>query len=379
MVYRGCVVKLENDFAVVLTSTMEYQKVVKKDGLEEGKEIIFVHEDIYRRNKVSIRTIGLAAAMFLMMFISMTWLNPWSTTKILANTAAVVSIDINPSVELEINQEQEVLKVIPINEDGKKVVSEELLGMAIDEAVLAIVDRAKALNYLTEERNTVLISTTMTAEKVSLDGKEIVGRIEQKLEEKIDLQEIQVAYLEGKKEDVEKARVQHVSIGKYGVLKKAEADGEQITVEEIKELKAQQILDKGVGKLRVKELKKKKSSEEISNQDIETEDKLPLVNGKQKNHLPGQETAPGLKKAPGLEKAPGQLKKVSPSEEEKKSVSETFKGEKKNNEQKKNDGINAVPTEEKSESDEEDERLKREIKKEKEKEKKQNDKGKEKD
>ena len=38
MIYKGCVVKLEKDFAVVITDQMEYLQIVKKDGLAIEKK-----------------------------------------------------------------------------------------------------------------------------------------------------------------------------------------------------------------------------------------------------------------------------------------------------------------------------------------------------
>ncbi|KXG75633.1 anti-sigma factor domain-containing protein [Thermotalea metallivorans] len=255
MVYRGCVIKIENDFALVLTNTMEYLKIVKKDGLVVGKEIIFVTGDLYKENKISVRRMGLAAAVVFFMVFSMTWMHPWIFSRIFASTAVIVSIDINPSVELEINRDEKVLKAIPVNVDGQKVISKELVGMAVDDAVLRIVNNAKEQHYLTEERNAVLISTTVMKEKERLDEKGIVAKIERKLAQQMELGQLHIVYVAGKKEDVQEARKRHLSLGKYEVYKKAEANGEKITIEQMKAMKVQQMMEKRMGPWEVKAIK----------------------------------------------------------------------------------------------------------------------------
>lgn len=257
MVYRGCVIKIENDFALVLTNTMEYLKIVKKDGLVVGKEIIFVTGDLYKENKIPVRRMGLAAAVVFFMIFSMTWLHPWISSRVLAGTAAIVSIDINPSVELEISREEKVLKAIPVNADGQKVISKELVGMAVDDAVLRIVNNAKTKHYLTEERNAVLISSTVMKEKETLDEKGIVEKIERKLEQQMEIGQLHIVYVAGKKEDVQEARERHLSLGKYEVYKKAEEKGEKITIDQMKEMKVQQMIEKRMGPWEVKAIKAK--------------------------------------------------------------------------------------------------------------------------
>ncbi|MEW9123815.1 MAG: anti-sigma factor domain-containing protein [Thermotaleaceae bacterium] len=248
MVYKGCVVKIEQNFAIVLTNGTQYLKVIKKEGLCLGKEILFVEDDIYRENRTKLRSLGRMAAVLAILILSMSSLgklHPWFA---LNSVAAVVSIDINPSLELEIDKENKILRGIPINEEARQLLEDDLKGMAVEDAVLQIIDRARALAFLTQEKNAVLISTAVLKEERY--HKQLEGEIEKKLEAEESFQGIAFTYVEGSKEDFKKAREEKISLGKYEVFKQAEKEQQPITLEEIKNMKVQDMLNKNVGRLK---------------------------------------------------------------------------------------------------------------------------------
>ena len=262
MVYKGCVIKVEDRFAVVLTTGAQYLKIIKKDGLILGKEILFVEEDLYREKVSNIRSFGLVAAVFILFFLSITLYNGLGQWLPLQQVAAVVSIDINPSLELEVNKENKVLRSVAINEEGKLLMDTSLKGLTIEAAVVKVVNKAKSLQYITAEKNTILISTVVLKEEAKVSQPQIEDAILEKIHEEDGLQELQVIYVRSKKEDMEKAREEKISIGKYEVYLEAKAEKREITVEQIRKAKVQELVNQGVGQLKVKEAVKKKSENE---------------------------------------------------------------------------------------------------------------------
>lgn len=262
MVYKGCVIKVEDRFAVVLTTGAQYLKIIKKDGLILGKEILFVEEDLYREKGLSIKSFGLTAAVFILLFLSITLYHRLGQWLPLQQVAAVVSIDINPSVELEVNKENKVLRSVAINEEGKQLVDTSLKGLTIEDAVVKVVNKAKSLQYITDEKNAILISTVVLKEEAKASQPQIEDAILEKIYEQDALQELQVIYVRSKKEDIEKAREEKISIGKYEVYLEAKAEKQEITVEQIRKAKVQDLVNQGVGKLKEKEAVKKKSEDE---------------------------------------------------------------------------------------------------------------------
>ncbi|PAB60018.1 anti-sigma factor domain-containing protein [Anaeromicrobium sediminis] len=278
MVYRGCVMKIEEDFAIILTDSMEYIKVVKKDNLDVGKRIIFVKDDIYKEKKVSYKNLGLIAAIFIMMIFSVTLINKMNIFNHVSHgAAAVVSVDINPSIEFEINKKNEVIKAVPLNNEGKELIDEDLKGKPIEEALSIIIRNAEEKEYITKEKNSVLISTTVIKDDFKEKTKELEKHIESKMKEKIELEEVNLVYVEGNKEDLKEAKKQEVSIGKYEVYKKSKEKNENKTLEQIKKMKVQDIVDEGLVESKGKTKKDKgnrKSDKKIEDNKERLKEKL---------------------------------------------------------------------------------------------------------
>lgn len=256
MIYKGCVVKIEKDFAIVVTNTMEYLKVIKKDGLVIGKQIIFVKEDIYREKQISLKHIGLIAAVFVMMIISVVSFGGLGDVSSAA--AAVVSIDINPSIEFEINQAKQVIKVLPMNQEAEELMDQDLVGMPIEEALLAVVVKAKEKNYITKEKNSVLISTVVMKDDFQIDQGQLEKEIEVQLKQDEGIESINLIYVEATKQDFKAAKKQKISIGKYEVYKQEKEKNPQITIEQVQKMKVQEIVDQGIGTLKTKQIQNKK-------------------------------------------------------------------------------------------------------------------------
>ena len=72
---------------------------------------------------------------------------------------AMVSLDVNPSVELQVNQKERVLNVKAMNEDGRIIVGDmDLSGSSLDVAVNALIGSMLQNGYLNELANSILIS-----------------------------------------------------------------------------------------------------------------------------------------------------------------------------------------------------------------------------
>ena len=72
---------------------------------------------------------------------------------------ATVSLDVNPSVEIQVNQKERVLDVVARNEDGKIIVGDmDLSGSSLQVAVNALIGSMLQNGYLNELTNSILIS-----------------------------------------------------------------------------------------------------------------------------------------------------------------------------------------------------------------------------
>ena len=72
---------------------------------------------------------------------------------------ATVSLDVNPSVEIQVNRKDQVLEVTPLNEDGKRVIGDmDFSGSDLDVTVNALIGSMLQNGYLSELANSILIS-----------------------------------------------------------------------------------------------------------------------------------------------------------------------------------------------------------------------------
>ena len=89
--------------------------------------------------------------------------------------ASVVSLDVNPSIELKVNRSEKVLVCTPLNEDAKAILADmsngaDLKGAKLDVAVNAIVGSLVRNGYLSSISSAIMISVedkdTVRAEKL---------------------------------------------------------------------------------------------------------------------------------------------------------------------------------------------------------------------
>ena len=73
--------------------------------------------------------------------------------------ASVVSLDVNPSVTLNVNAKETVLSAVPVNEDGGDILAGmDLTGVQLDVAMNAIVGALLTNGYVDELANSILIT-----------------------------------------------------------------------------------------------------------------------------------------------------------------------------------------------------------------------------
>ena len=108
-----------------------------------------------RARKLLRRAAGLAAALLLLIGgVSAAGL--WR----LEHTAvASVSLDVNPSVEIKVNEKEKVVSVTALNEDGQKIISNmDFEGSSLEVTVNALIGSMLRQGYLSVSANSLLVS-----------------------------------------------------------------------------------------------------------------------------------------------------------------------------------------------------------------------------
>lgn len=273
MIYKGCIIKIENDFAIVLSDDMKYMRVIKKDGMDVGNKIVFVKEDIYIENKINYKKISALAAVVFILFMSINIFNIKSNENMIP--AAVVSLDINPSIEFELNKKGIVTKVNDINKEANEIIDKEVIGKKIEEALYITINNAREKKYISSQKNSILIADVILDSTV----KEILN-IEEDLQVKLNNDKndsyIKVVYLKSNKNNMKNAHKNDMSIGKYEAFKEIEKKNANASVYEVKNMKVYQIFDQN-GKMNnnVIEVEEEEDSIEVEKNDITIENEDP--------------------------------------------------------------------------------------------------------
>lgn len=128
-----------------------------------------------RKKNLLRRAAGIAAALLLMVG-GVSAVGLWR----LENTAvASVSLDVNPSVEIKVNEKEKVVSVTALNEDGQEIIAEmDFEGSSLEVTVNALIGSMLRQGYLSVSANSVLVSVEST------DSQQAAA-LEQRLREEI--------------------------------------------------------------------------------------------------------------------------------------------------------------------------------------------------
>lgn len=226
MIYRGNVIEVREDSLVVMLDDSTFESVKKFKGLEEGMEIYFEQRDIIRKSNSSLKNIALIAASILLFIVTSFYgVDVWNTNY---RAIAIVSVDINPSVEIKINKNHNVINAIALNEDAKKLPLNDLKNQPIDKALEELVNMARVEGYIKDEEENYILVTSVELRKDAKEEKILTDLISEG-KEKIEIssieagEKVEVLAIRSSKETLKKARKENISVGKRE-LKKEEKE-----------------------------------------------------------------------------------------------------------------------------------------------------------
>ncbi|MFY0759479.1 anti-sigma factor domain-containing protein [Metabacillus dongyingensis] len=215
---KGIVVDRNDDYVTLLTPDGQFLKANKqKRSYELGEEITFfqLSDTSERAKSLSIFNLrgirnGLLAGMALILLF-FTVLPVFKDDKVYA----YVTIDINPSFELRLNEKLQVVQIEPMNEDGEKMLGDikDWKNRKISDVFSKIVDKSKDLGYLKGEKE-IFITTVTTDDKHESVKKKMRADVDQ-LKDSYKNENVKVSAVESDVETRNKAADQGISTGKY--------------------------------------------------------------------------------------------------------------------------------------------------------------------
>ncbi|MBY6050620.1 anti-sigma factor domain-containing protein [Cytobacillus firmus] len=214
----GIIMEINERFLTLLTPEGEFLRARKQDqAYAIGQEIAFFPIEL-KNGKLSrplsifrlSRGKGLMAAAFAMMLVFVSFLPYLQNDEVYA----YMSIDVNPSIELGVNQEYQVVELIPYNEEGKLIIQniKSWKRNSIHEVADKILLQIKKQGYFKENKD-IVIAAVYTEQ-----NKEADERIQKELadiKQAAQKEQLEVTLLEASKEEREAAIDKGLSAGVY--------------------------------------------------------------------------------------------------------------------------------------------------------------------
>ena len=152
---------------------------------------------------------------------------------------AIVSVDINPSFELTAAEDGSVLSIEAVNEDAKTIITEDLIGLPVEQAVEQLIIRATEAGFINADDETedyVIVSTVLLDEtNPDLDEEqdELDETIGDELEDSDEIDDTTVVTLiKATMREKFEADGKDIPLGLYIINGMIEVDGEMVSVKE---------------------------------------------------------------------------------------------------------------------------------------------------
>ena len=163
--------------------------------------------------------------------------------------ASVVSLDVNPSIELKVNRSEKVLVCTPLNEDAKAILADmsngaDLKGAKLDVAVNAIVGSLVRNGYLSSISSAIMISVedkdTVRAEKLQ---RELTNTVDDVLQTSASKAAVLTQTLTQDAGLEQQARENSISTGKAALVNRVLALNSSLKFDALAELSVEELKD----------------------------------------------------------------------------------------------------------------------------------------
>ena len=203
--------EINRRFLTVLTPDGEFLQIRRQNQFYKlGQEINFSTKELEKKRFPFPMPLKIAttACAFVLIFISI--IPVYQSTQVYA----YMSIDINPSIELGMNENLKVVELIPYNKDGEKIVHmlSNWKRKDIDEVTMEILTEINKQGF-TKKNHEVVVSTVFVKDQHK-DHHKLKKEIKV-IEKEITKENLNVILVEASQKDREKAIEQGITTGLY--------------------------------------------------------------------------------------------------------------------------------------------------------------------
>lgn len=239
---KGTIMEIRENSMIIMAQDLSLHEVTKRQGVIEGMEIdFFPHEIMLRRRGTGyLRVAAAVAAAIILLFFSNFYLS--GLRQEIAPPTAILTVDINPSVTLELNRQQQVVTARGLNAEARAFPLDDLTGADAKEAVLKIIEWAEAGGYIkAQEKSYILLSTVSLTSEADLEAEleQMVAALSQTIEATSNQEERIVLSITSNPETLQRAREEDISVGKLEIARQID---DSIDIDEIKGKRVKELI-----------------------------------------------------------------------------------------------------------------------------------------
>lgn len=250
MKYKGIVIKLTKNKAIVTTEDFQCYYIKRSPTICVGKEVEFTNKEIIEKTHTLARwALSVACVIFLITsFIYFTGIIDIDNILYSPQVFAYVSIDINPSFEMEIDYKGRVLNLVPLDDDARFIFNNiKFDKVNISKVIDNIIEELKANGDISEKtKEHILISSTLDGQNE--ESNHTAPEKRQKLDIIMDgiKKDIENSYkadvylLQGDIKQREDAKSKGISTGRYIVYKSLE---KELSIEDVKKATVADLIE----------------------------------------------------------------------------------------------------------------------------------------
>lgn len=249
----GIIYEIQGKKAIILTPESEFIIINRRKDMCVGQQVSFGNDDIYdakrRRFLYTATAVSSVAAVLVVMFLYFQSAFLRSTN----NIYGYIDIDINPSVELAIDENYRVLEVKQLNRDGEQLTSGlDYKDKNIESVIPELVRKCIDIGFIKDEdeRKIVLISGALNDKQseYKLSREESENRLTRLLND-IKTEIDRIDNIEGytimvTPKERKNASEYGLSMGRYCLYLEAEELDSSITIEEVNDMSVTDMIVK---------------------------------------------------------------------------------------------------------------------------------------
>ncbi|MDQ2086385.1 PA14 domain-containing protein [Herbivorax sp. ANBcel31] len=244
MRFRGLIMDIGQHTVTVLTKDNEFYKLKRRPAMFKTQEVEFRKSDIINV-AYYIKRLSTVAACLLLILTGMMFsdnIPVWNTGD--SDVFGYVSLDVNPSVEFKIDEEQKILNVLSLSltDDSEKEISLE--GMKVTEGLYKVMEHYNEINVLSDvEENYVLLAGAINNKNKTFEEEIVKSLKDSKNRIEIEFERINMVVAKSSSEHRELATKNDISMGKYTIFTEINEHKEDISIEEYKNMSLKDIIE----------------------------------------------------------------------------------------------------------------------------------------